>query len=338
MITSQRSPMPSIASLRDPLFGYAPMLAPLCGITDSPFRQICKRFGAGVMFTEMVSAEGLLCGSGGSWRMLEYVASEAPLIVQLASSEPDAMEEAAKLVSDLGFFGINLNMGCPARKVVKGDRGAALMKDPPLAAALVARVRRATGLPLSVKMRTGWNASSLNYIELARLVRDAGADFVILHPRTREQGYTGKADWDAITKLVEALDIPVVGNGDILTAEDALRMKTQTGCRQVMIGRGAFGTPWIFREAEAALLGKPPAPPVTAQEIVDAIAFQQALALPIMGRSAAVQRLRGHILCYSKGMREANLFRRWVVRLNDPEAQLAACQAFFLEGRVEGSP
>jgi nifR3 family TIM-barrel protein len=338
MITSQRSPMPTQASARDPLFGDAPMLAPLCGITDSPFRQICKHFGAGVMFTEMVSAEGLLCGSGGSWRMLEYRASEAPLVVQLASSEPDVMEEAARLVSDLGFFGININMGCPARKVVKGDRGAALMKDPPLAAALVARVRKATSLPLSVKMRTGWSASTLNYLELGRLVREAGADFLVLHPRTREQGYTGKADWDAITKLVEAMDIPVVGNGDILSAEDALRMKTQTGCRQVMIGRGSFGAPWIFRESEAALLGRPPLPPVTPQEIVDAIALQQALALPLMGRSATVGRMRGHILCYSKGLRDANLFRRWVVRLNDPEAQLQACRDFFLDGKVEVLP
>lgn len=313
-----------------PFLGTAPMLAPLCGISDSAFRRVCREFGAGVVFTEMVSAEGIVAAAGAAWRMLKFHPDEAPIWVQLSSSNPEIMGRAAAAVSDLGFSAINLNMGCPAKKVVKGDRGAALMKDLPLAQKVAEAACRATPLPVTVKMRLGWTHQQINYLELGQRLQDAGAAAVILHGRTREQEYRGVADWEAIGLLKQRLQIPVVGNGDVVDPDSAARMLRETGCDQIMIGRGAFGAPWIFRDiAEArsggAITGQP-AP----EAVLQAIERHLSYALEDGDEGLIVNRMRGHILRYSKGFRGSAAFRKAIVRVDGAEAQRAACREFFL--------
>lgn len=336
MLTRQRH---ALATPRDPLegiLGDGPMLAPLCGLSDSAFRRVCRSFGAGLVFSEMISAEGLVRGGGGAWRMLRFHPGELPLAVQLSSASPRFMAEAAAIVADLGASSINLNMGCPARKVVKGDKGAGLMKDPDLAARVVEAVVAASPLPVTVKMRSGWDADRINALELGRRVRDAGAAALILHPRTRVQGYTGQADWSLIRALREAVDVPVVGNGDVVDGESAVRMVRETGCARVMVGRASVGRPWVFREVRAALAGLPiPAAPGPA-EILGALERQLDWSLEELPETVAVRQMRRHILAAARGLPAAAAFRHHLVRQESAAGQRRACRSFFLEGLPGG--
>ena len=224
-------------------------MAPMAGVTTLPFRLMVKKLGAGVVTTEMVSAMGLTLGKQKTLDYLRTHPSERPLAVQLFGAEPDVMARAAQMAVDAGADLVDINMGCPVRKVTKTGAGAALLRDPERVAELVTRVRLACNVPLTVKIRAGWSPRETVALEIARIIQDCGADAVTVHPRFATQGFSGTADWSLIGEIKSRLMIPVIGNGDIFEPSYAIKMKDQTGCDGVMIGRGAVGNPWIFKQA-----------------------------------------------------------------------------------------
>ena len=227
----------------------ATVLSPMAGLTDSVFRRLIKRLGGcGLVMTEFTSAEGLTRNSVKGRRMLFYQEEERPITAQLFGSDPLRLAEATKMIEDLGFDAVDLNLGCPAKKVVKACGGSALLRDLKLVAELLKTIRSTTSMPFTIKIRAGWSEREIVALEVGKLAEDLGVDAITLHPRTRVQGFSGKADWHLIGQLKSHLRIPVIGNGDVLTAEDALRMRTETGCDGVMIGRGALSNPWVFRQ------------------------------------------------------------------------------------------
>ena len=230
-------------------------LAPMAGITDMPFRVICKELGCGLVVSEMVSAKGLLYKNVKTFDMLRIAPEERPAAIQLFGSVPQELARAAKIVEADGADIVDFNMGCPVPKIVNNGEGSALMKNPQLAYEILARMADAVKIPVTVKIRAGWDADHINAPEIAQLAEKAGVAAIAVHGRTREQFYNGKADWGVIKAVKDAVKIPVFGNGDILSAEDGLRMFKETGCDGLMIGRGADGNPWIFKEIISALNG-----------------------------------------------------------------------------------
>lgn len=228
----------------------ATVLAPMAGVTDTVFRQFIRNLtGCGLVMTEFTSADGMLrARDKKAKRYLHFYEEEHPISAQLFGSNPDTLEDAARIIQDLGFDLVDLNLGCPAKKVVKCNGGSGLLRDLPLIRNIFERVRKAVSIPFTVKFRAGWNEKELVYLELAKIAEDCGLNAVALHARTREQGYSGDAQWQWIADLKQALNIPVIGNGDIRTPEDAVNMVAQTGCDAVMIGRTAASNPWIFRQ------------------------------------------------------------------------------------------
>jgi len=229
-------------------FDVPVFLAPMAGITNLPFRTIVRRCGCQLAFTEMVSVNGLVRGAERTCRYLDGASEDRPLGVQIFGAEAEIMAAGARIATDRGADLIDVNMGCPVKKVVRAGAGSALLKDPAKVGRIVSAVRRATSLPLTVKIRAGWRRSVVNAIEIARIAEAEGADAVIVHPRTADQGFSGRADWSIIRAVKDALGIPVIGNGDIRRAADVGRMMTATACDGVMIGRAALGNPWIFQE------------------------------------------------------------------------------------------
>ncbi|MEF3168813.1 MAG: tRNA dihydrouridine synthase DusB [Deltaproteobacteria bacterium] len=223
-------------------------LAPMAGITDAPFRRLARRMGAGCVATEMVSAEALVRANLKTRRMISTAEAEFPLVVQIFGSNPLVMARAAEMAAEQGAAAIDINMGCPQPKVVKGGAGAALMRDPARAERIVSEIVRAVSVPVTVKIRLGWDEGEMNAPEIARIAEDAGAALVTVHGRTRRQMFSGKADWKAIRRVCEAVAIPVIANGDIASPQDAAKAIEDSGAAGVMIGRGALGRPWIFRE------------------------------------------------------------------------------------------
>src|ERR1051325_546336 len=240
-------------------------LAPMAGVSESPFRRLCARFGADVVITEFLSAEGIRRQNERTLEMLRFGADERPIGVQIFGADPVAMGEAARLVTDLfqPEF-IDINFGCPVKKVVKRNGGSGCLRDLDLVERVIKSVSAGTHLPVTVKIRSGWSEEMRDPVAIARRCQDAGARALALHPRTRTQMYSGNARWEEIAAVVEALEIPVIGNGDIKTAEDAVRMQRETNCAAMMIARGSFGQPWIFDQTRALLEGKPKpdAPPI----------------------------------------------------------------------------
>ncbi len=283
-------------------------LAPMAGISNLPYRRLMKAYGAGLVFTEMISANGLTRGGKQTLELLASTRDERPLGVQLFGEDPALLAEATVLAQEYADL-IDINLGCPVKKVVRSGAGSALLRDPPRIAAIVAAVRRATDLPLTVKIRSGWSLQSINYLETAHLAEAEGADAVTLHPRTRCQGFCGHSDWEHLRKLKETLRIPVIGSGDIYTADDALRMLRQTGCDAVMIGRGGYGNPWLIRDLKAWFDGgpTPPAPsPVDRMEV----AFRHLrLHLETFGPRKTLLDMRKHLCWYSRGLAEAATYR-----------------------------
>ncbi len=230
-------------------------LAPMAGITDGPFRSLCRRQGAALIYTEMASAKGIDYNNAKSFEIAETLDEERPVALQIFGSEPDSMARTAARLAEKGCGDIiDINMGCPAPKVTKGLAGSALMRDPELASRIIQAVKAASGgIPVTVKFRKGWDDDHINCVEFARMAEESGAAAVTVHGRTREQFYSGRADWDIIARVKESVSIPVIGNGDIFKPSDAVRMMRHTGCDAVMIARGAQGNPWIFRGTSAAL-------------------------------------------------------------------------------------
>jgi tRNA-dihydrouridine synthase B len=236
--------------------GEGLILAPMAGITDLSFRRIAKSLGADLVTSEMVSAEGIVRKNASTRLLLHSHPEEKPLAIQLFGSDPSVISEAARMVAGEGAEIIDLNMGCPVPKVLGQGAGAQLIRQPEKVAQIVDAVRRAVSIPLTVKTRSGWNKSQINILEVARVAEDAGADAITIHPRTAKQGFSGKADWYLIGKVKQAVNIPVIGNGDVTRPEEVEEMKQLTGCNGVMIGRGAMGNPWIFKQAKELVRGE----------------------------------------------------------------------------------
>jgi tRNA-dihydrouridine synthase B len=288
-----------------PIAAKVPLyLAPMAGVSESPFRRLCRSFGADVVVTEFLSAEGIRRENPATWDKLRFGADERPIGVQIFGADADAMGEAAALVTDvLQPEFIDINFGCPVKKVVRRNGGSGCLKDLGLVQGVIRAVRAATSLKVTVKIRSGWSEEMRDPVTIALRCQDAGAAALTLHPRTRAQMYTGAARWDEIAAVVDALDIPVIGNGDIKTAADAHRMQRETGCAAVMIARGSFGQPWIFTQARALLDGQAPLPEPGVRERF-AIARRHAemvMAYEADLKGAAIE-FRKHLGWYVKGL------------------------------------
>ena len=292
------------------------ILAPMAGVTDLAFRQICREHGAGLTVTEMASAKALEYGDKKTPRLLRLARGEHPASAQIFGSDPACMARSAKRALELsGCDIIDINMGCPAPKIVGNGDGSALMKSPDLAARIVAAVKQAVSVPVTVKFRIGWDAQSVNCVEFARLCEQAGADMVAVHGRTRSQQYSGTANWDIIRAVKEAVTIPVAANGDVFAPQDVPRILAHTGADFVMIGRGSLGDPWIFERAHALMQTGvlPPLPPFA--ERIDTAVRQIELAVADKGERVALLEARKHVNWYLKGVSHVRDFKKRISAL-----------------------
>lgn len=288
-------------------FDFPFFLAPLAGITDGSFRRLCREQGAGLTTTEMVSAKGLHYESKNTAELLIIKPEEGPVSIQLFGSDPALMGKAAKELKDRPNVLLDINMGCPVPKVVRNGEGSALLKDTALAAACVRAAADNAGKPVTVKMRVGFSEGPYDFCGFAQAMEAAGCAAITVHARTREQYYSGKADWTKIARIKKAVRIPVIGNGDVFTAEDALRMMEETGCDGVMIARGALGNPWIFSQIRALWEGRAQENRPSAQEMV---LRHLALVIEAKGEYVAVREMRKHLGWYVKGISGAAQLRR----------------------------
>jgi tRNA-dihydrouridine synthase B len=305
------------------------LLAPMAGISEAPFRQICRRMGADVVLSEFLSSEAIRRRIRNTLEGAEFEEVERPIGIQIYGADPNAMAEAAALITEhyRPEF-IDINFGCPVKKVVQRNGGSGCLRDLDLVDRIIRAVIGATHLPVTVKTRSGWNDEQRDPVGIALRMQDAGARAFTLHARSRTQMFSGKANWDEIARVVEALDIPVIGNGDVAAAEDIVRMRDHTRCAGIMIGRGAFGNPWLFRDGRALLEGhpRPPAPDATERFRVATVHARLALRLQGDGRKTVVE-FRKHLGWYTKGLHGASELRQ---RLFQVES-MAEAEAIFLE-------
>lgn len=279
------------------------ILAPMAGVTDLPFRLLCKEQGAGLLCMEMISAKALQYKNKNTKALLAIHPQEYPVSLQLFGSDPKIISEMAKEIEELPFQILDINMGCPVPKVVKNGEGSALMKNPKLIYEIVSQTVKAIQKPVTVKIRKGFDDDHVNAVEVAKVIEEAGASAVAVHGRTREQYYSGKADWDIIRQVKEAVSIPVIGNGDVTSGEKALAMKEQTGCDGIMIGRGAEGNPWIFRElVEYDRTGVLPGRP-SKEQIKETMLRHARLQIEFKGDYLGIREMRKHVAWYTKGMK-----------------------------------
>ena len=291
-------------------------LAPMAGVTDLAFRRLCRDMGAGYSCTELVSAKALCYQDKKSRTLLKMAPNEHPAAAQIFGSDITCMAEAAQIAAEVsGAEVIDINMGCPVGKVVANGDGSALMKDPEKAARIAEAVVKASPVPVTVKMRRGWDKGSINAVPLAKMLEQAGVAAICVHGRTRAQMYAGQADWTTIREVKEAVSIPVMANGDVFTAQDAVRILQFTGADMAVIGRGAFGNPWIFTQAEAALNGEdiPPLPPLA--ERIDTAMRQMAWAVEDKGEHIAMLEARKQFCWYLKGVSHANYYKEQIVQV-----------------------
>jgi nifR3 family TIM-barrel protein len=310
-------------------------LAPMAGITDLPFRLIVRPFGCALCLTEMVSADGLVRGMERSFAFMRSSPADRPLGVQIFGSEPDVLADAARILSDRGADLVDINMGCPVKNVVKRGAGASLLREPLKIARILRAVRGATSLPLTIKIRSGWDLSHINAPEICRMAEDSGVDAVFLHARTASQGFRGRAEWRWITEVKAETRIPIVGNGDVLSAADALRMIEDTGCNGVMLGRGALGNPWIFRQIlePPAVRGNGAPDPEERRRVLHE---HLALSVEIFGEAMGLRSFLRHLHWYTRGIPGGSHFRRKTGAAKKMEDLRQLIDAFFVAGDLPG--
>ena len=312
-------------------------LAPMCGITDHIFRTLCYELGCDLAYTEMISAMGYLCApeQRATQELMIRGDKEPRLILQLFGRDPYTVAEAAKRICSMGRYdGIDLNMGCPAKKIAPSGEGCGLMRTPETAERMMKMTVKASNVPVSVKMRLGYDAEHINVYEYARMAEDAGVASITVHGRTREQQYSGKADWDTIAKVKQRVHIPVIGNGDIFSAEQALLAIKQYQTDGIMIGRGAMGNPWIFREIKQGLSGNA-YNPVSEEEKKQMVIRHYQMMLEAKPEQIAVREMRKHIGWYIKGMKNAGKFRAEINRSGDAKQAMRMICSFFDSSEYE---
>lgn len=305
------------------------ILAPMAGITNLPMRLLAREQGASLCFTEMVSVNGLVRDGEKSFELVRSVPEDRPLGVQLFGDNPETVAAGARLVENDADL-IDINMGCPVKKVVGTGAGSALLREPAKVAAIIRAVRRATRLPFTVKIRSGWNCGEPNFLEIARIAEAEGCDAITLHPRSRSQMFDGQADWSHIAELKRTVSIPVIGSGDLFTAADVVGMLRETGCDGIMVARGALGNPWIFSQALDLLAGReaPAAPP---EERLRTALKHLELFIAAAGERVALREMRKHLSWYSHGLPGAAQFRKEVNIIEGKGALLEALRRFFTE-------
>lgn len=308
--------------------GQGLILAPMAGITDLSFRRIAKSFDVDLVTSEMVSSEGLVRNRASTKMLLQSHVEEKPLAIQLFGSDPKVVAEAARIVADEGADIIDLNMGCPVPKVVRQGAGAALLRNPETVAMLVNAVRQAVSIPVTVKTRSGWSQSKINVSEVARVAEDAGADAITIHPRTAKQGFSGSADWPLIARVKQAVNIPVIGNGDVTRPEDVGKMRKLTQCDGVMIGRGAMGNPWIFEQARQLTKGQPLYGP-TQQERLDVVRRHLELYEESLHGRQSLSGVRSRLMWYSKRLHGSARLRASLSDCRHLKDMIKICEDFF---------
>jgi len=303
------------------------MLAPMAGITNLPMRLIARECGASLCFTEMVSVNGLVRDGKKSFDLMQGSPADRPLGIQLFGDDPLLLAEGARVAEGYGDL-IDINMGCPVRKVVNTGAGSALLREPERVRAIIRGVRRATTLPLTIKIRIGWQLDEPNFLEIARIAEAEGCNAITLHPRSQAQMFEGSADWSKIEELKRSVNIPVIGSGDLFSAQDIIAMLDRTGCDGVMVARGALGYPWIFREALDILAGRETSLPTKEERLVTALRHLD-LYINMAGERTAVQEMRKHFSWYARGIAGATRFRTMVNLIERKETVIQALHDFF---------
>lgn len=305
------------------------VLAPMAGVCDLPFRLICKEMGCGLVYTEMISAMALIYDDPNTARILAMDQAERPVGAQVFGSDPRVVARAAGIMQDHGADFIDINMGCPVPKIVKNGEGSALMRQPQLAADIVAAVRQQVRIPVTVKIRKGWDDETVNAVEFAVVCVEAGADAVAVHGRTRAQGYSGKADWNIIAEVSKAVDVPVLGNGDVTEPEHSSQLMSSTGCAGVMIGRGALGNPWLFSRALSYLQTGEIEPEPTARQRLHVALDHLERSIAFKGESVACKEMRKHLAWYIKGLRGAARIREAINNTPDCDGLRDVIRAYL---------
>ena len=304
-------------------------LSPMAGVTDLPFRTICKEKGCGMLYTEMINAKALCYDDENTKKMLNLEDDGHPVAVQIFGSDPEYMGKAASIMNQYTNDILDINMGCPAPKVVKNGDGSALLKNPELAAKVLKAVVGNSEKPVTLKIRKGWDDTCINAVEIAKIAEDCGISAIAIHGRTREQYYSGKADWDIIRQVKENVSIPVIGNGDVFEVEDAINMLNQTNCDAIMIGRGAQGNPWIFKRINHYMQTGEILPEPTLEEKINTAKKHLKLAVEEHGEYVAVREMRKHIAWYLKGLRNSARVRDEINKIESYEEVVNKLESYM---------
>ena len=304
-------------------------LSPMAGVTDLPFRLICKEKGCGMLYTEMINAKALCYDDENTKKMLKIEDEEHPIAVQIFGSDPEYMGKAAAIMNQYPNEILDINMGCPAPKVIKNGDGSALMRNPKLAAEVLKAVVKNSEKPVTLKIRKGWDDDSVNAVEIAKIAEECGISALAIHGRTREQFYSGKADWDIIAEIKQSINIPVIGNGDVFEVQDAVNMLEKTKCDAIMIGRGAQGNPWIFKRINHYMRTGEILPEPTLEEKITTAIKHMNLAVAEHGDYVAVREMRKHIGWYLKGLKNSAKYRDQINKITDYKEVIAMLEEYM---------